>query len=75
MAAKKRTKGITAKKRRSLPQSTFGLPGKRKYPTDTKKRARAAKAYSTQQYKKGRLSKASKDRVHAKANRRLARKR
>ena len=66
---------ITAKKRRSLKKSQFGLPGKRKYPTDTKKRARAAKAYAAKEHNAGRLSKSSKDRINAKANRRLRRKR
>lgn len=62
---------LKASRRKKLRKSQFGLPGKRKYPVDTKKRARAAKAYSTKEYKKGRLSKSSKDRVHAKANRKL----
>lgn len=62
---------ITAKKRKSLPKSSFGLPGSRKYPTDTRKRAANAKARSTQQYKKGRISKSTMQKVHAKANRKL----
>ena len=65
---------ITAKKRRSLPKSSFGIPSKRKYPTDTRKRAANAKARSTQMMKKGKISKATRDRIHAKANRRLRRK-
>jgi hypothetical protein len=35
---------MTAKKRRSLPKSSFGVPSKRKYPLDTKGRARNALA-------------------------------
>ena len=35
---------ISAKKRRSLPRSAFGVPSKRKYPLDTKARARNALA-------------------------------
>jgi hypothetical protein len=64
---------MTAKRRRSLPKSKFGLPGKRKYPMDTRGRAANAKARSTQQYKKGRISKSTRDRIHAKANRVLGR--
>jgi len=33
-------------KRSQLPKSQFALPSKRKYPIDTKARARAALAYS-----------------------------
>lgn len=66
---------ITARKRRRLRKSQFGLPGKRKYPVDTKARARSAKAYAAKEHKAGRLSKSSKDRINAKANKRLRRKR
>ena len=33
---------LSSKKRRSLPKTSFALPGKRKYPVDTKNRARNA---------------------------------
>jgi hypothetical protein len=39
---KKRGKKLTAAKRKKLKSSTFGLPGKRKYPLDTKGRAKNA---------------------------------
>lgn len=39
---------ITAKKRRSLPKSSFAVPGKRKYPIDTPARARNALARVSQ---------------------------
>lgn len=35
---------MTARKRKRLPKSSFALPGKRKYPVDTKARARNALA-------------------------------
>lgn len=35
---------LSSKKRKSLPKSSFALPGKRKYPVDTKGRARNALA-------------------------------
>ena len=35
---------LTAKKRKTLPKTSFALPGKRKYPVDTKARARNALA-------------------------------
>jgi hypothetical protein len=37
---------MRAARRKQLPRSAFALPSKRKYPIDTKKRARAALSYS-----------------------------
>jgi hypothetical protein len=37
---------MKASRRKKLPKSSFALPSKRKYPIDTKARARAALAYS-----------------------------
>jgi hypothetical protein len=37
---------MRAKQRNALPKSAFALPSKRKYPIDTKKRAKAALSYS-----------------------------
>lgn len=59
---------LTAKKRRKLKKSQFAGPG-RSYPVHDKAHARNAKARATQQYRKGKLSKSQKDRIHAKANR------
>lgn len=42
------------------------------YPTDTKGRAAAAKAYSTQAVNAGRMSKAEKARIDARANKELS---
>ncbi len=66
---------VSARKRKSLKKSQFGLPGSRKYPVDTKKRAANAKARATQMRKKGKLSRSAEKRIKAKANRRLRRKR
>ena len=65
---------IKAKKRNSLRKSQFGLPGRRAYPMDTPGRAANAKARAAQQYKKGNLSKSALQRIRAKANKVLARK-
>jgi hypothetical protein len=65
---------IRAARRRKLKPSQFGLPSKRKYPLDTRGRAKNAKGRATQQWKKGRISKSTRDRIHARANRRLRRK-
>lgn len=65
---------MKAKKRKSLRKSQFGMPGSRKYPVDTKARARNAKARATQQQKRGRISASTKQKIHAKANRRLRKK-
>lgn len=64
---------LSGKRRKSLPKSSFGLPGSRRYPMPDRKHAANAKARATQQFKKGKLSKASRDKVHAKANRVLKR--
>lgn len=65
---------IRAKKRNSLKKSQFGLPGSRKYPVDTKARARNAKARAAQMVKAGKLSKSSQAKINAKANKKLAQK-
>lgn len=65
---------IRAKKRNSLRKNQFGLPGSRKYPMDTKARAQNAKARATQQYNKGGLSKSALQRIRAKANKVIKRK-
>lgn len=65
---------ITAKKRKSLPKSDFGLPGERKYPMPDKAHAANAKARATQMAKKGKLSAAAKKKIDAKANRILGKK-
>lgn len=65
---------IRAKKRNKLKKSQFGLPGQRKYPVDTAKRAANAKARAAQQYKRGNLSKSALQQIRAKANKALARK-
>lgn len=62
---------ISAKKRKSLPESSFGLPGQRKYPTDTTARAANAKARASQQLKAGNLSASQKAQIDAKANKKL----
>jgi hypothetical protein len=62
---------LRAKKRRKLKKGQFGLPGKRKYPMHDKAHASNAKARATQQYKKGRISKSTRDKIHAKANKKL----
>lgn len=60
---------LSAKRRSKLRKSQFGLPGSRKYPVHDRAHASNAKARATQQYKKGKISKSTRDRIHAKANR------
>lgn len=64
---------LTARRRRKLKKSQFGLPGSRKYPMPDRRHAIAAKARATQQYRRGRISKSTMKRIHAKANRILKR--
>ena len=65
---------LTAAKRKALPKSDFGLPGRKAYPMPDKAHAVAAKARATQQVKKGNLSASSKSKIDAKANKIIKRK-
>jgi hypothetical protein len=72
---------LTARRRKKLRSTQFASPKgsgpnkkKNQYPVDTKKRAISAKGRATQQYKKGKISKSTRDRIRAKANRALRRK-
>lgn len=65
---------LSTGKKKKLKKSQFGLPGKRKYPMPDKKHAANAKARATQQHRKGKISKSTRDKIHAKANRVLKRK-
>ena len=73
---------ISTTRRKALPKSEFGLPkekgkggenkaGRGAYPIDTKNRARNAKARASQQYNKGNLTKAEKDQIDRRADRKL----
>ena len=62
---------MTAKKRRSLKASEFGLPKLGKYPIDTPARARNAKARAAQEFEKGNLSKKQLDKIVRRADAKL----
>lgn len=64
---------LSAKARKKLPKSEFGMLGSRKYPMPDKSHARNALARASQQANRGRLSPAQKKRIVAKAHRMLAR--
>ena len=65
---------LTTVKRKKLPKSDFGLPGDKKYPMPDKSHAANAKARATQMENKGKLSPASKEKIDAKANKILGKK-
>lgn len=65
---------LTTAKRKKLPKSDFGLPGKEKYPMPDRSHAANAKARATQMVKKGKLSKSAEKKIDAKANRILKKK-
>ena len=60
---------LTTRKRKSEPNSEFGLPEERKYPMPDKSHARNAKARASQQVKKGNLTKSEKAKIDRKADR------
>jgi len=62
---------LTAAGRRALPASEFGLPEQRKYPTDTRGRAVAAKAYAAKEHNVGKLSAGQEAQIDRKANAKL----
>jgi hypothetical protein len=59
---------LKAAKRNKLPDSTFGLPGSRRYPMPDRAHAGNAKARATQMVSKGKLSPASAARIRKKAD-------
>jgi len=65
---------LTAKSRNTIPKKEFGLPGERKYPMPDKAHAVAAKSRATQMVSAGKLSESSKDKIDAKANKVLGKK-
>ena len=60
---------LKAARRNKLPESTFGLPGSRKYPMPDRSHAANAKSRASQMVSKGKLSPASAAKIRAKANR------
>lgn len=64
---------LTSKKRKSLPESDFGLPGERKYPMPDKAHARDAKSRASAAEHEGHLSHAQEEKIDYKADRILAR--
>lgn len=66
---------LTAKSRKRLKKTTFGIPSKRTYPMPDRAHAANAKARAKQQLKKGRISKSTYSRIVAKANKKLRKKR
>ena len=62
---------LSAASRKKLPSSTFGMPGSRKYPMPDKSHAANAKARATQMWERGRISSSTREKIIAKANRKL----
>lgn len=65
---------LTTKSRDKMPKKEFGLPMERKYPMPDKAHAANAKARATQMVNKGKLSESSKEKIDAKANKILKKK-
>ena len=60
---------LSSRRRSSLPKSSFGMPGSRKYPMPDASHAANAKARASQMAKRGKLSSSAKAAIDAKANR------
>ena len=65
---------LTTSKKKAEPTSDFGLPEERKYPMPDASHARNAKARASQMEEKGRISKADKKKIDAKADKVLGKK-
>ena len=63
------TMKLSSAKRKKIPASEFGEPGKRKYPMPDRSHAANAKARATQMVKRGKLSSGAAAKIRAKANR------
>lgn len=60
---------LTVARRKALPKSTFGEPGKRAYPMPDRSHAANAKARASQAVNAGRMSTSEKEKIYAKADR------
>ena len=59
---------LTSSTRNKLPAKKFAEPKERKYPIEDKAHARNAKARASQQYNKGNISEAEKNKIDSKAD-------
>lgn len=62
---------LKTKSRNALKAKEFGLPSERKYPMPDKSHAANAKARASQMVKKGKLTESQKEKIDAKANKKL----
>ena len=66
---------LTAKQRKALTKSDFGIPGKApghgSYPMPDKEHARVAKSYASKEEHAGKLSKSQEKKIDAKADAKL----
>ena len=62
---------LSTKARKAIPKDKFALPGERKYPVDTKARARNAKSRASEMENKGVISRSTEAKIDAKADRKL----
>jgi hypothetical protein len=65
---------LTAATRKKIPKNEFALPGIEKYPVEDKAHAKNAKARASEMEKKGKLSMSSKQKIDAKADKVLGKK-
>jgi len=65
---------LTAAARRRLRSSQFALPGSRRFPVHTRRHAANAKARASMMYNKGKIARSTRDKIFARANKVLRRK-
>jgi hypothetical protein len=65
---------LSSAKRKAMPKSEFGLPGKRAYPMPDASHAANAKARASQAVNSGRMSKSTEAKIDSKADRVMGKK-
>ena len=60
---------LTARARKAIPSSEFGIPSKRKYPMENRKHAANAKSRASEAVSSGRMSRSTEAKIDRKANR------
>lgn len=65
---------LSSAARKKIPASEYGEPGQKKYPMPDRSHAANAKARASQMVKAGKLSESEKEKIDAKANRILKKK-
>jgi hypothetical protein len=65
---------LDTKERKEMPKKEFGMPGSRKFPLNDKAHAANAKSRASEMANKGKISESTKEKIDAKADKVLRKK-